>query len=117
MNFTQYQFTTAGFQMVLAPIRGSFLAQMEDAIHPAAQATQVAVANKVALVAQNADRITHVNGSRVYNVAVDSERGEVWYSLHPGSKARYYYPLQYASITIAAAVARPTMPKMNELCT
>ena len=109
MNFTQYQFTTAGFQMVLAPIRGSFLAQMEDAIHPAAQAAQVAAANKVAIASQNADHITHVNGSRVYNVAVDSESGEVWYSLHPGSKARYYYPIQYASITIAAVVARPVV--------
>ena len=109
MNFTQFQFTTAGFQMVLAPIRGSFLAQMEDAIHPATQAAQVAAANKVAIASQNAAHITHVNGSRVYNVAVDSESGEIWYSLHSGSKARYYYPIQYASITIAAVVARPVV--------
>jgi Zn-dependent membrane protease YugP len=82
---------------------------MEDAIHPAAQAAQIAAANKVATTAQNADRVTHVNGSRVYNVTVDTENGEIWYHLCPGSKTRYYYPIQYASITIAAVVAQPTV--------
>jgi 1-deoxy-D-xylulose 5-phosphate reductoisomerase len=106
-NFIQHQFATrTGFEMVLAPIRGSLLAQLEDAIRPT---VQVAVANKVTFTANNADSITHVNGSRVYNVVVDSENGEIWYSLRPGSKARHYYPIQYARITVAVAVQTTLM--------
>jgi|GEM_PF-2228083 len=101
-NFIQHQFATGtGFEMVLAPIRGSLLAQLQDAINPVIQATQIAVANKAMFAAQNTDHITHINGSRVYHVVVDSENGEIWYSLRPDSKARYYYPVQYARITVA----------------
>lgn len=102
-NFIQHQFATrTGFETVLAPIRGSLLAQLEDAIHPT---VQVAVASKVNFAANNADSITHVNGSRVYKVVVDSENGEIWYSLRPDSKTRYYYPIQYARIIVAVQTA------------
>jgi hypothetical protein len=105
-NFFQPRFATGtGFEMVLAPIRSSLLAQLEDAMNPVIQATQIAVANKVTFAAQNTDHITHINGSRAYNVVVDSENGEIWYSLHSGSKARYYYPIQYAHITVAVQTA------------
>jgi 1-deoxy-D-xylulose 5-phosphate reductoisomerase len=106
-NFIQHQFATrTGFETVLAPIRGSLLAQLEDAINPV---IQIAVANKVTFAAQNTDHITHINSSRAYNVVVDSENGEIWYSLRPGSKARYYYPIQYARITVAVAVQAALM--------
>jgi hypothetical protein len=109
-NFFQPRFSTGtGFEMVLAPIRGSLLAQLEDAMNPAIQATQIAVVNKVTFAAQNTDHITHINGSRAYNVVVDSENGEIWYSLRPGSKARYYYPVQYARITVAVAIQAALM--------
>jgi 1-deoxy-D-xylulose 5-phosphate reductoisomerase len=105
-NFIQHQFATGtGFQMVLAPIRGSLLDQLQDAMNPVIQATQIAVANKVTFAAQNTDHITHINGSRAYNVVVDSENGEIWYSLRPGAAARYTYPIQYARITVAVQTA------------
>ena len=96
-NFVQYQFATdVGFQMVLAPIRGSLLS---------VDAAQIDAANKVAMTEQSADRITHVNGVPVYNVRVDAANGEIWFDYQAtGAKVRHIHTIQHAQITIAAAV-------------
>lgn len=84
----QFQFSTQGCVMVLAPIRGS--------LDPA---TAMAAANKVALTDQQKANITHVNGRRVYNVAVSDDA--IWYSLDPFMPANHNYPIQFAQITAA----------------
>lgn len=99
-------------QATLPPIHTTFDDQLNRAFgdEPEAQATDRA--KKIQLTIKHIDKVTHVNGRRVYHPIVEGEN--IWYFLAnvrialselglPLPRTRtHYYPIQYAEIIFTA---------------
>ena len=57
---------------------------------------------KARYLRENVSHVVKINGSRAYHVTVDGDT--VYYNLRRVSRTRYYYPIQYATVTYAHEV-------------
>lgn len=79
--------------ITLKSIRGG--QQILDAVNGY---TSPKLTEKIDIINDNLNAITHVNGSRVYRVSVEDDY--IFYHLKSNAKRRYHFPIQYATIII-----------------
>lgn len=81
--------------------------QIEDVLFGETQEQKTAKEKKVEFTKNNIDKITSINGSKVFDLRIDDD--DIFYNLKPapetwkqyfkdGKFQSYYYPIQYAQI-------------------
>jgi len=69
--------------------------QIEDIID---NTTPPELAEKIKTCKENVNKIVRINKENVFNVEVNGD--DLFYTLQKGSTKIYYYPIQYAHVTI-----------------
>lgn len=94
---------------ILKPI--AINTQITDAIFGPSKETRAAIEEKIEFLKNNIDRIDKINGSKIYHPMIKGKN--IYYNLRDYSKKleefgvpssdnwrKYYYPIQYATITL-----------------
>lgn len=90
--------------------------QIENVLFGTPQTEKDRVKEKVKIVNDNIDRVYKINGSRAYDVIIDTDTSNIYYNLEPIPEIlknllqvangttqhtrRYYYPIQHAEIEL-----------------
>jgi len=92
--------------------------QIENVLFGTPQSETERVKEKVKLLIENIDKIEKVNGTKAYDVIIDTDFDNIYYNLEPTPERfknlievtkdkkvhhtrKYYYPIQYAKIDLS----------------
>jgi len=92
--------------------------QIENVLFGTPQSETERVKEKVKLLIENIDKIEKVNGTKAYDVIIDTDFNNIYYNLEPTPERfknllevtkdkkvhhtrKYYYPIQYAKIDLS----------------